>query len=378
MEDPPDDELNAVRIQPLDLYALATSTLRRRTREEEDESAMLDVVSPSSAGYAGHRRLFVVTEELRAALTACVPVANALLTAMRRKQVAFAPSPSARPSSGSPSGLPTRASDAASKLRAAYEAAIPATAALQAALHEVSQCLPPSVIALSTSSTEPCPAAASTPAVNALQRAALGQDNQAREPAVAGAGAEAGSGARWGAGSGADSAAGSGADGGADGGAGSGASSGAGSGPSIGSGSGARSGTGSGPSDADGGGGRSAESSVLFDQRALRLLSNDLLDACPAPDSMFACHVRFLCRRVGYAYFTRSGLCRFFSDAFRPYDGDPPCSHGLIAFRKMIAHSVGAFWDVQFRLNENEPYNMCGEHCDIDVKKSGHSHALIK
>lgn len=120
------------------------------------------------------------------------------------------------------------------------------------------------------------------------------------------------------------------------------------------------------------------KSSVLWHQRTLQSFSEKLLDACPAPEAMFAAHLRSLCRRVGYACFTQSRLCLFVSEAFRMHAGDPPCTGALKEFRKMIPHAAGGFWDECFRLNKNEPFDSCGGHCDIDIRESGHTHWLYE
>lgn len=117
--------------------------------------------------------------------------------------------------------------------------------------------------------------------------------------------------------------------------------------------------------------------SVLFDMRALVTFFLDLVDVCPIPRSIIAGHVGYLCKRMGYACFTRRGLCRFAVRAFRAYEGDPESTPSLIAFRKMIPHAAGVYWDERFRLNALELYNVCGEHCDDVAKRNGSSHALV-
>lgn len=117
--------------------------------------------------------------------------------------------------------------------------------------------------------------------------------------------------------------------------------------------------------------------SVLIDHGSLLDLVHSLLDACPVNPSMFRAHVRSLCKKVGYACFTRRGLRRFAVEAFKHIEGDPPTPPQLRAFRKMIPHLAGVFWDERYQKNDKEEFSVCGEHCQDEVKRIGHSHALI-
>lgn len=133
--------------------------------------------------------------------------------------------------------------------------------------------------------------------------------------------------------------------------------------------------------DVDGAGpGTAAENelpSVLIDHGSLLDLVHSLLDACPVNPSLFRAHVRSLCKKVGYACFTRRGLRRFAVEAFKHFEGDPPTPPQLRAFRKMIPHLAGVFWDERYQKNEKEKFSVCGEHCQDEVKRIGHSHALL-
>lgn len=120
-----------------------------------------------------------------------------------------------------------------------------------------------------------------------------------------------------------------------------------------------------------------ASPSVFLDRRSLLDLVTQLLDACPVNPTLFRVHVRSLCKKVGYACFTRRGLRTFAVDAFERFEGDPVSPRSLCVFRRMIPHLAGVFWDSHFRRNAQEPFNVCSEHCADEVKRSGHTHVLI-
>lgn len=56
---------------------------------------------------------------------------------------------------------------------------------------------------------------------------------------------------------------------------------------------------------------------VFLDYRELVGLCQELLDACPVTPEYFAPHVRYMCKKAGYACFTRRGLRKFAVVAFQ-------------------------------------------------------------
>lgn len=118
-------------------------------------------------------------------------------------------------------------------------------------------------------------------------------------------------------------------------------------------------------------------SAVLIDYKTLQTLFNELLHACPVTPGYFAPHVRYMCKRVGYACFTRRGLRHFAVDAFRIRDGDPESPRSMLLFRKMVPHFSGSFWDKCWDKNAREKYHVCAEHCTDEIKQSGSTHVYV-
>lgn len=117
--------------------------------------------------------------------------------------------------------------------------------------------------------------------------------------------------------------------------------------------------------------------SVLIDYRTLSTLCAQLLQACPVAPAFFAPQTRYSCKRIGYACFTRRGLCRFAVDAFCFRHGDPEPPSSLVLFRKMIPHTAGVFWDTCWHKNASEEYSFCAEHCQDAMKQSGSTHVFV-